>query len=115
MWMDSWRLLKEDATLSMPPVPSWYQGREAIRCVLSCGLISHLASKSGGVYLRRVPMDSQHLWCIELMKQNGLIEHSRIQVLTLDGSQFPRQVASLTAFLGPELVASFGFPLQLPQ
>jgi len=27
-------LLKEDATLSMPPVPSWYQGREAIRTIL---------------------------------------------------------------------------------
>src|SRR5437899_6126483 len=27
-------LLKEDATLSMPPIPSWYQGREAIRTFL---------------------------------------------------------------------------------
>src|SRR5258708_31424402 len=27
-------LLKEDATLSMPPVPSWYRGREAIRSIL---------------------------------------------------------------------------------
>ncbi len=31
-------LLKEDATLSMPPVPSWYQGRDAIRRVLSAVL-----------------------------------------------------------------------------
>src|SRR5205823_5504779 len=27
-------LLKEDATLSMPPLPSWYQGRAAIRAFL---------------------------------------------------------------------------------
>ena len=31
-------LLKEDATLSMPPVPSWYQGRDALRRVLSAFL-----------------------------------------------------------------------------
>jgi RNA polymerase sigma-70 factor, ECF subfamily len=37
-----------------------------------------------------------------------------LQVLTLDGSRHPLQVASLTTFLSPELVTSFGFPLHLP-
>ena len=37
-----------------------------------------------------------------------------IQVITLDDVWFPRQIAEVTAFLGHELVTSFGFPLQLP-
>ena len=107
-------LLKEDATLSMPPVPSWYQGRDAIRRVLSAVVF---------------PPGVQNQWRLSPTRANGqpafvvyrADEATRpyrafaIQVLTLDGSRFPKQVASLTAFLGPELVTSFGFPLQLPQ
>ncbi|GHO45906.1 RNA polymerase sigma factor [Ktedonospora formicarum] len=107
-------LLKEDATLSMPPVPSWYQGRNAIRRVLSTVLF---------------PPDVHKQWRLSPTRANGYPafvvyradEATRsyrafaIQVLTLAGSPFPKQVASLTAFLGPELVTSFGFPLQIPQ
>ena len=107
-------LLKEDATLSMPPVPSWYQGRDAICRVLSAVLF---------------PPDVHKQWRLSPTHANGhpafvayrSDEATRsyrafaIQVLTLAGSSFPKQVASLTAFLGPELVTSFGFPLQLPQ
>lgn len=39
-----------------------------------------------------------------------------VQVLNLDGSRRDQpQVTEVTAFLGAELVTSFGFPLQLPQ
>ena len=107
-------LLKEDATLSMPPIPSWYQGRDAIRTILLAVLF---------------PSGVQKRWRLSPTRANGqpafavyrADEATRsyrafaIQVLTLDGSQFPKQVASVTAFLGPELVTSFGFPLQLPQ
>jgi RNA polymerase sigma-70 factor (ECF subfamily) len=107
-------LLKEDATLSMPPVPSWYQGRDAIHRVLSAVLF---------------PPGVQRLWRLSPTRANGqpafvvyrVDETTQsyrafaIQVLTLDDSQFPNQVASVTAFLDPELATSFGFPLQLPQ
>lgn len=107
-------LLKEDATLSMPPVPSWYQGRDALRRVLSAFLC---------------PPGVQRQWRLSPTRANGqpafvvyrADEATRpyrafaLQVLTLDGSRFLKQVASLTTFLGPELATSFGFPLQLPQ
>ncbi len=107
-------LLKEDATLSMPPVPSWYQGREAIRTILLAVLF---------------PSGVQNQWRLSPTRANGqpafvvyrADEATRsyrafaIQVITLDGSRLPKQVAEVTAFLGPELVTSFGFPLQLPQ
>jgi RNA polymerase sigma-70 factor (ECF subfamily) len=106
-------LLKEDATLSMPPVPSWYQGREAIRTILLAVLF---------------PSGMQNRWRLSPTRANGqpafavyrADEATRsyqafaIQVLMLDESRFPMQVASVTAFLGPELVASFGFPFQIP-
>ncbi|BCL80966.1 RNA polymerase sigma factor [Ktedonobacteria bacterium brp13] len=108
-------LLKEDATRSMPPVPSWYQGREAIRTILLAALF---------------PSGVQHRWRLSPTRANGqpafvvyrADEATRayrafaIQVITLDATlrDLP-QIASVTAFLGAELVTSFGFPLQLPQ
>jgi RNA polymerase sigma-70 factor, ECF subfamily len=108
-------LLKEDAMLSMPPVPSWYQGREAIRTILLAVLF---------------PSDVQKRWRLSPTRANGQpafvvyradeatksYRAFAIQVVTLDASRRDlRQVAEVTAFLGPELVTSFGFPLQLPQ
>ena len=107
-------LLKEDATLSMPPVPSWYQGRDALRRVLSAFFC---------------PPGVQRKWRLSPTRANGQpacvvyradeatqpYRAFALQVLTLDGSRHPLQVAALTTFLGPELVTSFGFPLHLPQ
>ncbi len=107
-------LLKEDATLSMPPVPSWYRGREAIRTILLA-----VVFRSG----------VQHRWRLYPTRANGqpafvvyrADESKRsyrafsVQVVTLDGSRLPRQIAEVTAFLDPSLVTSFGFPLHLPE
>jgi RNA polymerase sigma-70 factor (ECF subfamily) len=108
-------LLKEDATLSMPPVPSWYRGREAIRSILLAVLF---------------PSGVRNRWRLSPTRANGqpafvvyrADEEARsyrafaLQVVTLAGSQRDLwQVVEVTAFLGPELVTSFGFPLQLPQ
>jgi RNA polymerase sigma-70 factor (ECF subfamily) len=95
-------LLKEDATLSMPPVPSWYQGRDAIRRVLSAVLFPP------GVYKqwRLSPTHANGHPAFVVYRADEPTRSYRafaIQVLTLTGSPFPKQVASLTAFLGPEL------------
>ena len=107
-------LLKEDAILSMPPVPSWYQGREAIRTILLATVF---------------PSGVQHRWRLYPTRANGQpafvvyrADESKssyrafsVQVVTLDSSRLKRQIAQVTAFLGPSLVTSFGFPLQLPE
>ncbi len=106
-------LLKEDATLSMPPVPSWYQGKEAVRAFFLALLF---------------PLGVQKRWRLSPTRANGhpafvvyrADEATRayrafaIQVVTLDATlrDLP-QVASVTAFVEPKLVTSFGFPLQL--
>lgn len=107
-------LLKEDAILSMPPVPSWYQGRDAIRRVLSAILFPPGVQKQW----RLSPTRANGQSAFVVYRADEATQSYRafaVQVLTLDSSRFPRQVASLTAFLGPELATSFGFPLQLPQ
>jgi RNA polymerase sigma-70 factor (ECF subfamily) len=107
-------LLKEDATLSMPPVPSWYQGREAIRSILLAILFPSGVQKRWRLSPTRA--NGQPAFAVYRADEaTGSYRGFAIQVLTLDESRFPMQIAGVTAFLGPELVTSFGFPLQLLQ
>ena len=108
-------LLKEDATFSMPPVPSWYQGREAIRNILTLLLPLPGVQKRW----RLVPTRANGQSAFVVYRADEGTRSYRafaIQVVTLDATlrDLP-QVASLTVFLKPELVTSFGFPLQLCQ
>jgi len=104
-------LLKEDAILSMPPIPSWYQGREAIRVFL-------LAKFGEQNRWQVVPTHANAQPAFVLYRADGaksLYQAAGIQVVTIDGSRLKRQIAEVTIFLRPSLVTSFGFPLQLPQ
>jgi len=58
-------LLKEDAILSMPPVPSWYRGRDAIRSFL----LRKFGVQNDCVSIQRMPMHSPHLLSIGLTHQ----------------------------------------------
>lgn len=104
-------LLKEDATLSMPPVPSWYQGPAAIRALLrSIVFPSHIPNR-WRLYPTRA--NGQHAFALYRLDEATRIYRAHgIQVVTLDAV---RRVADITAFLHPELTASFGFPPYLPQ
>ncbi len=107
-------LLKEDATLSMPPVPSWYRGREAIRSILLAVLFPSGVRNRW----RLSPTFANGQPAFVVYRADEATQSYRafaLQVVTLDSSQRDvRQVASVTAFLDPELVTSFGFPLHLP-
>jgi len=108
-------LLKEDATLSMPPVPSWYRGREAIRSILLAVLFPSGVRNRW----RLSPTFANGQPAFVVYRADEATQSYRafaLQVVTLDGATRDlRQVASVTAFLGPSLVTSFGFPFQLPE
>jgi len=106
-------LLKEDATLNMPPYPSWYRGREAIRAIL------HVAPFRVGM---------QNRWRLSPTHANGQpafaiyrADESKtsyraygLQLITIDHSRLPGQITEVTIFHLSSLVTSFGLPPELP-
>jgi len=101
-------LLREDASLSMPPWPAWYHGRVSIRALCAWAwrqdpprdvrlVLSGANGQPAVAVYRRAPTD-------------GRLRAHSIHVLTLDGSA----VAATTVFLEPALFAAFGLPSSLP-
>jgi RNA polymerase sigma-70 factor, ECF subfamily len=105
-------LLKEDATLSMPPL--WFWGREAIRAILTSTVFGSGVQRKWRLF----PTQANALPAFALYRadeSSGCFRAFGIQVVTLDRSAPDRQVAEVTIFNVPSLVTSFGFPLQWPE
>lgn len=101
-------LLKEDATYTMPPMPQWYAGRDAIRAFYSTVWKSY-----GGFRLLPTSANGQPAFAAYSRPVGGgpWSAHS-LQVLALDGDG----IAALTLFVKPDsprLFEAFGFPLVL--
>jgi RNA polymerase sigma-70 factor (ECF subfamily) len=100
-------MLAEDARIVMPPLPSWYSGREQV-----------------AAFLRDYPLRSVRRWKMvptsasgqpalatyEWDEQTGAFTPHSISVLTLRGSQ----IEEIMAFLDPKLVEPFALPARLP-
>ena len=105
-------LLKEDATLSMPP--SWFWGREAIRAILTSTVFGSGVQKKWR--LSPTAANAQPTFALYRADEaQGFYRAFGIQVITLDRSAPARHIAEVTIFNVPSLVTSFGFPLQLPR
>src|SRR6266496_3433418 len=100
-------MLAEDAKLLMPPLPSWYSGREQV-----------------GAFLRKNPLRGVRRWRMVPMSANGqpalatyvwneqtgaFTRHS-VSVLTLRGDL----IEEIMAFMNPDLLEAFGLPASLP-
>ena len=103
-------LLKEDATYTMPPLPQWYTGREAIRTFFAFAF---------GLYesFRMMPTNAngQPAFAAYSRKagESAWTAHS-LQVLSLD---LDGEISTLTLFVKPEverLFEKFKLPLVLP-
>jgi RNA polymerase sigma-70 factor, ECF subfamily len=94
-------MLAEDALMTMPPMPTWYRGREAV-----------------GEFLARRPLSGASRWLLVPARASGQLAFAQygwdeakgrftahgINVLTLKGDR----VAEITAFLTPEVFPGFG-------
>jgi RNA polymerase sigma-70 factor (ECF subfamily) len=100
-------LLTEDVTWSMPPLPHWYDGIEAVTDfavqvpLTRCPSWRYLPASANGqpavaFYLGDDDSSPHRAWSIT--------------VLTLRGEH----IAELTSFLGPDHFAPFGLPASLP-
>ncbi len=93
------KLLTEDATWSMPPLPSWYRGHDAIEAFLRAGPFRHR--------WKHVPVRANgQLAVAAYWEMEGEFTAYVIDVLDLREDR----IASVTAFIGAEHFARFGLP-----
>jgi RNA polymerase sigma-70 factor (ECF subfamily) len=96
-------LLREDARLTMPPTPTWYDGRAAI-------VTFHEQLFSPGGYRWRFVLTSANRQPAVAFYAQGPGESeyraSVIDVLRIEGGR----IARIDAFVLPELFAAFGLP-----
>lgn len=107
------RLLKEDATHSMPPSPSWYQGRRTIGIFMEANIFGSNVfpgSAQGRWLMRPTRANAQPAFALYLRDEaSGVYGAFGIQVLTVEAGR----IADLTTFVNPALVPRFGLPDQL--
>jgi RNA polymerase sigma-70 factor (ECF subfamily) len=102
-------LLKEDATLTMPPWRQWYAGRYAIREFFALAW-----NTVGGLRLAPTAANGQPAFAVyaRASADSQWAAHA-LQVVELDHDS----ISALTLFvgpLGPRLFPAFGLPLTLP-
>jgi RNA polymerase sigma-70 factor, ECF subfamily len=96
-------MLADDAAMTMPPLPTWYRGREAVRAFLRGSVLTSTARR------RMIPTRANGQLAfghyVREADEETFVPHA-IHVLTLDGAK----VAEITAFLTPEAFERFGLP-----
>lgn len=102
-------LLKEDAALAMPPTPSWYHGRGAIRLILLA--IPFAEATPGRWRLLTTGANSQPALALYQKDEvdGAIYQGVGLQVLTIDGDW----VSAVTVFMNPDLLPRFGLPMFL--
>jgi RNA polymerase sigma-70 factor (ECF subfamily) len=100
-------MLTEDATIAMPPTPTWYRGRDAMAAFYAA------RPMAAGMRWRHIPSRANgqlavgcYLWDEQ---ERGFKAHS-LDVLTLRGDR----IAEVTAFLGAGFLRDLGLPPHAP-
>jgi RNA polymerase sigma-70 factor (ECF subfamily) len=100
-------LLREDARLSMPPMPGWYLGPDAIAA--SIGGMVLTPGSAGRLMLEPTHANGLPAFGVYQMNESGVFQGVGVQLVrTEDG-----KIAEITAFLDPTLVKSFGLAATL--
>jgi RNA polymerase sigma-70 factor (ECF subfamily) len=98
-------LLREDASLSMPPVPTWYAGRQAIAAFLA-PLLAHM----GRFRLRTLTANGGPAAAAWLCAPGEEVFRAQaLHVLTVDEGG----IARMDVFMDPRVFARFGLPAAL--
>lgn len=100
-------LLRENVMLEMPPMPTWFSGRERVVRFLS----GQVLQRPGRFRLIPVSANGQPAFAEYLAAPDGGYRAFGVQVLTVTSSG----VGHVVAFVGqPELLSLFGLPSALP-
>ncbi len=95
-------LLTEDAVLEMPPVLSWFAGRQVVTRVTEL----YLLTAPGRLRLVRVMANGQPALAIYQVEPDGAYHAHAVLVPTVA----PTGIARMVSFVNPDLFRSFGLP-----
>jgi RNA polymerase sigma-70 factor (ECF subfamily) len=95
------KLLRVDVEMEMPPIPTWYTGRDAV-----VGFLARYVMHAGECLMLPTRANDQPALALYQREKDGRYHAHGIQVLTLIG----RRISRITTFIDPELVPTFGHP-----
>jgi RNA polymerase sigma-70 factor, ECF subfamily len=98
-------MLADGAALTMPPVPTWFQGREAVATFLARLPLAGPRWRLVPARANGQPAFGQYIWDAD--RSSFVADH--LTVLTLDGAR----IAEITAFHSTEPFARFALPATL--
>jgi RNA polymerase sigma-70 factor (ECF subfamily) len=98
-------LLREDVALEMPPLATWFSGRETVLGYLS----SHVCTEAGRLRLVPAAANGQPAFAAYLRDADGAYRAHAMIVLTLTGALVTR----IVIFLEPALFRLFGLDREL--
>jgi RNA polymerase sigma-70 factor (ECF subfamily) len=99
-------LLTDDVTLTMPPIPTWFRGREAVASFLAAWPLAHRRS------WRMIPVRASGQIAFGAYSRDperGVFRAHVIEVITVRGDR----ISEIAAFMAPESFASFGLPAEI--
>jgi len=100
-------LLRQDATLSMPPLPDWYAGRDAIITAAQAKIFA--GDARGRWRMQPVRANRQPACAVYQRDEAGVYHAFGISVLTIKQDQ----VADVITFIDPALFKRFDLPLEI--
>jgi RNA polymerase sigma-70 factor (ECF subfamily) len=95
-------LLREDAVLEMPPLLTWFAGRQAVTRFAA----SHLLTEPGRLRLIPVMANGQVAFAVYQREPDGAYHTHAVLVPTVTRTG----IARIVSFRNPGLFASFGLP-----
>ena len=95
-------LLRDDAVLEMPPLPTWFAGRDRVGRFLG----TRVLLRPGDFRIIRTAANGQPALAAYQRDRDGVYRAHAIQVLTVTSSA----VARIVSFNDPGLLATFGLP-----
>jgi hypothetical protein len=98
-------LLREDVALEMPPLATWFSGRETVLGYLA----SNLCTTAGRIRLMPAAANGQPAFAAYLRDADGVYRAHAMIVLTLTGALITR----IVIFLEPALFRLFGLDREL--
>ncbi len=97
------RLLTQDTRWEMPPIPTWFDGRDNVLCLLRAKLLP----EQGVRIMVETSANGQPAFAWYVRGRDGAFHAHSIQVLTLTTAG----VSAVLDFHRPDLFASFGLPI----